>query len=546
MPSKRRILELLLRDELIAAVERFDVAVKNRRVRGQLIDALARSRKAVLVDILGQLPRDRLKQICRELELDDRGRSKADLVARLLGTVNPISSPVHIDHREVEAGGTGVRIRDTKQRSVEMGHSEVGGAGSSGVLIEGTTQRSTEAAVTPHLLSEVALHSFKAAYEPRLIPLQRFNVIIGRNGSGKSTLLEALQWIDTTMRRDAREASDRYHGIRDLVNLRSRSAVPSFGITLTWSPGADGAGSLRYQLEVQEDQGTARIANETLTFLDDSENTRLRLISTLGPGDRMVWLEPELLWLSMNDPDRLALAWVDNIKMADPADSPRFVTEFWRRAVFLRLSPNRLQEGSPATRRSFEPLLDEEGQNLPALLNELSDEQRASLVEAISEILPGIRDVTVSSAERGRETQVHYSLLEEMHFPGLGGKRPFPIPAWMLSEGTRRITAILALLVHDPPPTLLCIEEIENGLDPWTVKAILRHLQDAASCGIQVLLTTHSPWVLDDVPMDSILLVRRRGGDTQYERFASLPEVREFADSVPAGTRYVHLDQEPE
>jgi predicted ATPase len=142
---------------------------------------------------------------------------------------------------------------------------------------------------------------------------------------------------------------------------------------------------------------------------------------------------------------------------------------------------------------------------------------------------------------------VHYSLLEEMHFPGLGGKeQQFPIPAWMLSEGTRRITAILALLVRDPPPTLLCIEEIENGLDPWTVKAILRHLQDAASRGTQVLLTTHSPWVLDDVPMDSILLVRRRGGDTQYEHFASLPEVREFDDSVPAGTRYVHLDQEPE
>ena len=391
------------------------------------------------------------------------------------------------------------------------------------------------------------MRSFKAAYEPRPIPLQPFNVIIGRNGSGKSTLLEALQWIDTTMRRDAREASDRYHGIRDLVNLRSRSAVPSFGITLTWSPGADGARSLRYQLEVQEDQETARIANETLTFLDNSENTRPRLISTLGPGDRTVWLEPESLGLSMHEPDRLALAWVDNIKMADPADSLRFVSEFWRRAVFLRLSPSRLQEGSPATRRSFEPLLDEEGQNLPALLNELSDEQRAALVEAISEILPGIRDVTVSSAEAGRgETHVHYSLLEEMYFPGGAGKKPFPIPAWMLSEGTRRITAILALLVRDPAPTLLCIEEIENGLDPWTVKAILRHLQDAASRGTQVLLTTHSPWVLDDVPMDSILLVRRRGGDTQYEHFASLAEVREYNDSVPAGTRYVNLDQEPE
>jgi predicted ATPase len=61
-----------------------------------------------------------------------------------------------------------------------------------------------------HLLSSVTLRSFKAAFKPGAIPLRAFNVIIGRNGSGKSTLLEALQWIDTTMRRDAREASDRY------------------------------------------------------------------------------------------------------------------------------------------------------------------------------------------------------------------------------------------------------------------------------------------------------------------------------------------------
>lgn len=76
------------------------------------------------------------------------------------------------------------------------------------------------------------------------------------------------------------------------------------------------------------------------------------------------------------------------------------------------------------------------------------------------------------------------------------------------------------------------------------MKIILRHLQDAADRGTQVLLTTHSPWVLDDVPMESILLVRRRGGDTQYEHFASLDEVKAFNDSVPAGTRYVNLQQE--
>ncbi len=134
--------------------------------------------------------------------------------------------------------------------------------------------------------------------------------------------------------------------------------------------------------------------------------------------------------------------------------------------------------------------------------------------------------------------RVHYSLLERMPFQGRRGRKQFPIRAWMLSEGTRRITAILALLVRDPPPSLLCIEEIENGLDPWTVKAMLRRLQSAADRGTQTILTTHSPWVLDYVPLDSIIQVRRVDGNSQYETFATRREISIFDPSVPAGTRY--------
>lgn len=396
-----------------------------------------------------------------------------------------------------------------------------------------------------HLLAEVTLRSFKAAFKPQPIPLQAFNVIIGRNGSGKSTLLEALQWIDTTIRRDAREALDRYHGLPDLVNLRTQGKTLGFELELTWKGREKQVRSFSYKVKVEEDHGIARIASESLDSFQGKRREVEKLIRTSSSGERMVRTSPDKD-VARKESDRLALGWIENIEEADPARSPKFLEEFWRHAVFLRLSPNRLKEGSPATRRSFEPLLDEEGQTLPALLNELADEQRQALVEAIQAILPGIRDVEVSTAELGRDTRVHYSLQEEMPYRGRAGKKQFSIPAWMLSEGTRRITAILALLVRDPPPTLLCIEELENGLDPWTVRAVLKHLEDAASRGIQVLLTTHSPWVLDDVPMDSILLVRRRGGDTQYEHFASLDEVKEFAGSVPAGTRYVELHEEQE
>ena len=90
MPSKREVLEHLKRDELLAAVDHFELEVGDRRVRDQLVDALVASRKAGLAEILGEMPRTRLKEICRALDMDDSGREKAVLVGRLTGA--PVSS----------------------------------------------------------------------------------------------------------------------------------------------------------------------------------------------------------------------------------------------------------------------------------------------------------------------------------------------------------------------------------------------------------------------------------------------------------------------
>jgi type I restriction enzyme M protein len=85
MPSKRAILEQLARDELQAIVERFSLSVTDRRVRDLLIEAVAASRRATLAEVLPELPRDRLKAICRALDLDDSGKEKSVLVSRLVG-----------------------------------------------------------------------------------------------------------------------------------------------------------------------------------------------------------------------------------------------------------------------------------------------------------------------------------------------------------------------------------------------------------------------------------------------------------------------------
>jgi type I restriction enzyme M protein len=85
MVAKRTILELFSRDELLAAVDLFGVEVPDRRGKDGIVDALVASRKVSLAQALADFPRDRLKDLCRSLGLDDAGREKADLVDRLTG-----------------------------------------------------------------------------------------------------------------------------------------------------------------------------------------------------------------------------------------------------------------------------------------------------------------------------------------------------------------------------------------------------------------------------------------------------------------------------
>ena len=92
MPTKRAVLDLLKRDELIEALAFYEIDGVDRRAREPMVDALAASRKVSLAEVVTGFSRDRLKELCRALVLDDSGREKQVLVDRLVGTTDARAS----------------------------------------------------------------------------------------------------------------------------------------------------------------------------------------------------------------------------------------------------------------------------------------------------------------------------------------------------------------------------------------------------------------------------------------------------------------------
>jgi type I restriction enzyme M protein len=104
MPTPRQVLDVLSREELLACADGHGVIVGDRRVKSHIADQLE-AKGTALAEVLAGLSRDRLKELCRALALDDGGKEKAHLIARLAAESAPPSSPPPVKAKAAAAGG---------------------------------------------------------------------------------------------------------------------------------------------------------------------------------------------------------------------------------------------------------------------------------------------------------------------------------------------------------------------------------------------------------------------------------------------------------
>jgi predicted ATPase len=374
------------------------------------------------------------------------------------------------------------------------------------------------------VLTALTIQGFKAVFNASL-SLGSFTLLIGRNASGKSSAVEAIQWLRDATFLGVAAATSRYANFGDLLNRRSES----LRLDLQYHR-EDRGRPVHYVLEVGPYRppaqvgvryercvvGRTRAARTVIHSRARSTGQAARWVS--GPGSPLV----------VDDGNELALRFT---RTRWRGSAPSFVG-FLARAVFLRLSPLAIAIPSRMEPTAWRPLLSDDGHGLASLLMRMSVKQLERVVDRLHDIFPGVEGLTVEPV--GNEHR--FGVRERMR--ARGGTRSFDIPSSLLSEGMRRLVAIFALLENDPRPSFLVIEEIENGLDPWTLQRVLDALR-AVSGEIQILLTTHSPFLLDHVSADEVVHVRRHAGDTTYERVSELAQVARYEGVLAPGAMYL-------
>ena len=112
------------------------------------------------------------------------------------------------------------------------------------------------------------------------------------------------------------------------------------------------------------------------------------------------------------------------------------------------------------------------------------------------------------------------------------------IPAHEMSEGTLLTTALLTLLHGENPPNLLVMDDIDKGLHPKAIASLVDFIKGIMEQrpDLQIIATTHSPYLLDHIPIQSVICMHV--ADDGYARAKPLsdhPEYDHWKEVMTAG-----------
>lgn len=377
------------------------------------------------------------------------------------------------------------------------------------------------------MIERITIENFKSLKQVDL-KLGRLNLFVGANASGKSNLFDALQlvWgiacgipvVEFLEGGVRAESGEEWPGVRGgLANAIFRSPQPPFpqeAKLRLWL--ADASGVFDYSFAF----------NSRGMTTDEQLSQEGRRLFFMEGGE--VWFRQMNGGMSQGYPIQFqGSMMIANVRMGIGSEEDRKLIVAWMNHLismqFLELEPDTLRKyGSPA---DIHRLLDRRGRNFAGVVRHICAD--AKVKEAY---LSWLREL------RPRE------LDDVKTLPGADGEPRFAVSelgqdfsATVLSNGTLRLAALAASFFQDPPPELLAVEEIENGIHGSRLRLLLELLRNQAGLGrTQVLATTHSPLVLAWLQPEEYqhTFLCKRDEETGASRIVPLTEIPNFQEVV--------------
>lgn len=344
-------------------------------------------------------------------------------------------------------------------------------------------------------LRRVVLKNYKSIgyCDVQLGPL---TFLVGPNGSGKSNFLDALHLVRDALSGSLDNALNERGGLSE-VRRRSTGHPHNFGVRLDFTLPDGRLGHYAFTIAALEG-GAYEVRTEECVVGKKGAGPRFLV-------ERGVVKETSEPTFPALTPDRLALVAASGMTAFRPVFDALTAMGFYNLNPKLMREPQKPQDG-----RLLKPV----GENVASVIAHL--ERLAP--ERISEIETYLRTV-VPSVHGFERRQIGPLETLEFRQDVAGSKAPWRFFAQNMSDGTLRALGVLTALFQgnrDFTPLLIGIEEPETALHP-AASAALREALGKAALRTQIIVTSHSPDLLDDLTIDPdrFLAVVSEGGATK-------------------------------
>lgn len=338
-----------------------------------------------------------------------------------------------------------------------------------------------------------------------LFRFEPLEVIVGANGSGKSSLFEFLRFL-----RDACYQEIPPEIVTGTIGQQifHKQGPDKF----QWSAEIDlmRENMIYYQGELMGPVGSPKITYERAvigkeidnefkkyyTFLDFSAGVGVVRDPKDEKFERKEW--------NLKKSNQLGLGAITDSSLVTLFNLREYIRA-WRFYNAFNINNERIRRPIST---SQEPVLHEDAGNLSAVLFHLMTEHPTAFDElksVIKSAIPGFKNLNVKA--RGGPGEVIAFWQEENIDQELSLAD--------LSDGTLRFIAWAALCVMPSPPTLVCIDEPDQGVHPRTL-SVLADLFEKAVERTQVILATHASYFLTRFQLKNIAVMKKSEGESLF------------------------------
>lgn len=362
-------------------------------------------------------------------------------------------------------------------------------------------------------IESITLKNYKSFRHLCLVDIPKLFVVIGANGTGKTTLFSVFGFLKDCLIYKVSHALQSRGGFKEML---SRGAPQGSLIEIEIKFRMEIASIERlvtYGLKIGEEKGKPVVEREVLRYKRGRHGSPFHFLDFSRGAGYAITNEEDF-----NRPDEdltreeqrvaqdtLAISGLGQFERFKAANAFRSLIENWHVSDF---HINQARGSKDAV--GIDDHLSVSGDNLQLVARSLYENHPnifATILERMKHRVPGVSNITPKLTEDGR-------LL--LQFADGAFKDPF-IDRYV-SDGTLKMFAYL-LLLHDPQPhPLLCIEEPENQLYPTLLWELAEEFRDYAQRGGQVMVSTHSPDLLNALALDEVYWLTKEAGYTRAQR----------------------------